>query len=340
MKPLRKKGPRSKIILSPQHLLGYIEIPKAGCSSIKLEFAKLLELGIDKMRVHEHTPGQFIHSKSDFSDYFIFTFVRNPFSRILSAYKSKIMPDQRVTDKLINGVPIPFYKRYGNKLYGGMSFKNFVKQLEHIPDNNADKHFVSQCHLLRDVNDNPLYDYVGKLESIGSDFKKMKDLHNIPLDTIGHFVENKTSGSHYSCYYDEEMIRIITKRYAEDLEIFDYKYENLYPETFKDPQARHRKFTANWTNKNIHLNLKIENKLIHKGIFVLQTYNEFTNPDKTKFHLKWKEVKIEPTENKNLKSLSFNIPNLKNHKTLSIIHRNRTNKTNYWTRVISRESVQ
>ena len=78
MEILRKPDPISNIILLEEHKIGYIPIPKSGCSSIKFAISEFLNLGIPKKRIHADLKMKKIIKKSDYPDYFIFSIVRNP----------------------------------------------------------------------------------------------------------------------------------------------------------------------------------------------------------------------------------------------------------------------
>ncbi len=110
---------------------------------------------------------------------FFFTFVRNPYARVLSAYTDKIK--RNATSKYIyqfNGVL--------NKISGkDLSFEEFVKITSKIPDRLTDYHLKSYGEL---IEGNGLkMDFIGKLEDFEKDwsfisnllgFDKVKNLKN------------------------------------------------------------------------------------------------------------------------------------------------------------------
>lgn len=240
MEFLRKPNTKPGIIFVESEKFGYIPIPKAGCSSIKYEISKLLNLEFQKKEVHAAMK-PFMRrdfSKEELKDYFIFSIVRNPFSRILSAFTSKVTPFKgKNTPFLVNGVQKALNVFYGDSFYGGMTFKQYLKNLSEIPDEYADEHFRSQHTFVFDTNSNQLADYVGKLENLGEEIRYLNEKFNFPFENIGHF-GNRSIHKHYSYYYDDEMIDIMKKRYVKDLELFEYQYEDLSNGTFRDPRVR------------------------------------------------------------------------------------------------------
>lgn len=285
-------NPKTKLILLDNHKIAYIEVPKAGCSSIKLEFSKALDMNIEKSTIHKSIPKVEILHREDYKDYFIFSFVRNPFSRILSAYKSKILPDRRNTTQVRNGVHKRLFHLYGKRFYGGMTFKEFVTEVCEIPDEYADIHFISQAYLLFDSQTKePLFDFCGKLENMSSDFAEMNQIKAMPFESIGHF-GNKTSSDHYSMYYDNEMVRKMVKRYKADFRNFDYRYDNQNPSIFKDPMIRDRRIDLFQNKEKSRFRISLEKDYPHKdeGYFYMHLYKRNNPDEKQKITFNWNYI--------------------------------------------------
>ena len=159
-------------------------------------------------------------------DYFQFAFVRNPFSRLLSAY----------LDKVQNQNDIPFYDQFI-----GLSFKGFLKKISQLDldkvrsdcntFNLIDKHVAPQNLII------PLekLSFIGKQESFETDFRFICD--KIGLDYNFNYVTahkqpgsdpeklNTTKHKHYTEYYDDETREIVAEKYAKDIEHFGYKFK-------------------------------------------------------------------------------------------------------------------
>ncbi len=86
---------------------------------------------------------------------FIFTFVRNPYNRILSSYLHKIERDKK--NYLFGGV----MKNIKNK---DISFEEFVKAINNIPDKFLDAHFMSYSLLIKE--NAPHIDFYRKTRNI------------------------------------------------------------------------------------------------------------------------------------------------------------------------------
>jgi chondroitin 4-sulfotransferase 11 len=150
----------------------------------------------------ECNPNNEIKKNSD--DYFSWSFIRNPYARIVSAYQNKIV------DK----------HEFGLEQFRSIdSFREFVFELNNIDLTISDRHI------------RPLYtflpksiDYIGRVENIQNDFDVVCNeigLKNVKLPHV-----NKSVNKHYSSYYDVDTIKLIKRLYQKDLELFEYKFEN------------------------------------------------------------------------------------------------------------------
>jgi len=126
----------------------------------------------------------------DYNTYFKFGFVRNPFSRMLSAYRYACQ--WSVTD----------------------SFKDWLLWLteDHVLLNKYCNQldYVAGC------------DFVGRLENLQNDYDLIRDKVGLPRIELPY--KNTTKHKHYTEYYDEETKQIVAEKYAKDIEYFGYKF--------------------------------------------------------------------------------------------------------------------
>ena len=136
---------------------------------------------------------------------FSFAFVRNPFSRMVSAWKCQ-------------WVSCNEYK----------TFKDFV--LYFLPESNSIT-FFRWSHVmpftdtrmkLFNSNGNQLIDFIGKVENLQEDFNIICDKIGIPQQQVPH--NNATKHKRYTEYYDDETREIVAEKYAKDIEYFGYKF--------------------------------------------------------------------------------------------------------------------
>ena len=162
-----------------------------------------------------------------FPNYFTFSFTRNPYTRLKSAYNDKlkryaeiVMPN--VVDELGQGEGGLTKKQYQQKLMQRITFRQFVKGVcsEHLY---GDQHWVPQYDRLRP--DLCQYDYLGKLENYKKDITAI-------LEAIGINQKNQPElptrlnaapdPNLITDYYDDVLIRLVSIIYQKDFDVFGY----------------------------------------------------------------------------------------------------------------------
>ena len=165
-----------------------MHIPKCAGSSINQQL-ELKSIGFSG-----HAPMSY---HSEYSNYFSFTFIRNPYDRIVSAYKyfRKLKEGHR------------WYKR--NKIISDaanqMDFKEFVN---HIPDfmklmKREEGSFESGIHFqpFYYFLDEPV-EYIGRFENIQHDYFNIRSRINLSLKNLPK--TNSTNNSNYRELYIEQ----------------------------------------------------------------------------------------------------------------------------------------
>ena len=152
-----------------------------------------------------------------YRDYFKFAFVRNPWDRLVSCYKSKLV--QRGTGLRMG--------RYGNvSLRRGMAFEDFAKAVCRIPDELSNHHFRSQHVTVCDEGPGRavLADFVGRFENLKEDFGLVAE--RIGLETgLPHAGSSRSQNPpSYRDFYDERLARMVGERYREDAALFGYSF--------------------------------------------------------------------------------------------------------------------
>jgi len=145
-------------------------------------------------------------NESKWNTYFIFTFIRNPYDRIVSGWN------------YINKFNIPFksYINLGNYASSYNYWHVFMSQTRHIIGNNGK---------IR-VN------YIGKFENLENELKII--LNMIGFNKINHvpFFKNKKSHDNYKKYYDEDTAKKVNLLMNEDFTNFEYDKELFYETSF------------------------------------------------------------------------------------------------------------
>lgn len=136
-------------------------------------------------------------------DYFKFGFTRNPWDRMVSVWKNKVIDGHQT------GV---------DDLRKFKDFKAFLKKACEKNLENCDNHIKLQTVMLPWEHLN----HIGDLYSLNEDFKMICDKLGIELQQIPH--ENKSEHKHYTEYYDAETKQIVAEKYAKDIDCFGYKF--------------------------------------------------------------------------------------------------------------------
>lgn len=231
----RRAANRGDIIALREHRALYFAIPKAANSSLKAACADLLraQLG-DRYRADlKHAPfrdpearralndeGVLLWSidTSQYGDYFKFTFVRNPFDRLVSCFVNKLREPGRDSKNYRDGVHLAL-TRYGC-FRAGMSFHEFALAIVDIPDDQADRHFESQHRFVTDDEGTLLVDAVGRFERLAEDFDRFFAGRLGAQVELPHLL--RSSRGPFEGYYDDDLRNRVRERYAEDFELFGY----------------------------------------------------------------------------------------------------------------------
>ena len=144
---------------------------------------------------------------------FSFTFVRNPWDRLVSAFK------------WLNSGGCNRYDRMDADKYLKGFRNDFTGFVRHFNTNDTileQLHFKQQYKWICDDDDKILVDYIGKFENLQEDFNIICDKIGIPKQQLPH--NNKTKHKHYTEYYDDASREIVAKIYTKDIEYFGYEF--------------------------------------------------------------------------------------------------------------------
>ena len=222
MEPIRKVA-----LVPPDRSFLYVVVPKAANSTIKRALWKMQSVDVDDgsaMDALHAGPGPY-DSLGDLSAAelravleggatFRFTFVRNPFGRLASTYRNKVL-------RLNGNRATRFLEGLGLRPDATPSFSDFVRRVASLSDAGADWHWVSQhrsamVHLID-------YDFIGRVENFEKDFRSVLDRIGAPQGV--HSPEqnlNQTQALGGAGLFTEELAEIAYRRYRTDFEIFGY----------------------------------------------------------------------------------------------------------------------
>ncbi|ESX82521.1 sulfotransferase family protein [Mesorhizobium sp. M0142] len=203
-------------LFDPDHGFFYNRIAKSANSTVTINLAQLkfrekFQLaGAKKQLLQSDTllrPSQLTVDQVDsISNVFAFTFVRNPYSRVLSAYLDKVATGKKNIGKRGN---IPTFCEFCDLLEDGWLY--------------ADLHWAPQTSSL--VMPTSEFDFIGRVENFAEDFQKVWDRISggRQISNTIHRSQSRTDAtSKADDYYDKRSRGIVSSLYAEDFEAFGY----------------------------------------------------------------------------------------------------------------------
>ena len=196
----------------PDKNLTFISIPKTACSSVKASIAN--RDFKDDNSVHRAALGLHRHFNPH-SGYFRFSFVRNPFDRLVSCYVSKYRHDAEMGNKYL---AFNYYMlRFLSKDRG---FERFTKLVCVIPKRLAEEHFRPQfASLYR--RGKCIADFIGKFENLEADYEPIRQKHGFA--PLKHY--NKSGKGDWRDYYTPKTAKMVYRKYRKDFETFGYQDE-------------------------------------------------------------------------------------------------------------------
>ena len=151
--------------------------------------------------------------KYKYESYYHFVFVRNPWSRLVSLYKDKFKRSKDPGEGIM--------RPYEIQNVHLMKFEDFVKFLENIPDGYCDLHFLPYHYHINLQKT----DFVGKLENFEDDMRYVLNIiapdRHIEIPKLN---SSKYGEESYRDYYTDETRDIVARKYAKDIELFDYQF--------------------------------------------------------------------------------------------------------------------
>ena len=197
----------------------FIHIPKtAGCSVTRGLFFQEIsdeQKGLGHININWYKKHL---SEESFENYFKFTFVRNPWDRVVSAYSYLLQGghgceyNKYITEK--------YLKNYNSFEKFVLSLKDPVRARELKSESN---HFRPQYVYICNNKYTIMVDYIAKVENIQTDFEYIADKLKIPNASLPF--ENKSNHKDYrDMYTSEEMINIVSDLYYNDIKFLKYKF--------------------------------------------------------------------------------------------------------------------
>lgn len=198
-------------MINHKHKLIFIHIPRTGGTSIERALN-----GRDWFNVHAPSKHLTAHTaKKIYSEYwdryFKFTFVRNPWDRMVSMLKYG----------WFYGVKINQGKKISLDDYFD-KFKKVEYDERFFNSNQFSDYNTIEGSIYKNIFGEDM-DFIGKFENLEEDFSKICLINNIKNKKIPH-IEKSHNRKQYHNYYDSRSRSLIEEKYYKDIELFNYEF--------------------------------------------------------------------------------------------------------------------
>lgn len=203
----------------------YVANPKAACSTLKLILSKAEhnDPGFIPKSLHNRkhlpllTPNKLTRKEQDAlfdGSYYLFSFVRHPFKRALSAYTDKVLGNKKQKREILETMD-----KADEKLNYPISFDDFVSVIAGQDPATLNPHWRPQT--LNLATDLINYDFIGKLENFPDDVAIVRRQLKLPDFGIPH--KNRKSQQATAVQtVSPDTRQKLEKLYATDLQAFSY----------------------------------------------------------------------------------------------------------------------
>jgi sulfotransferase famil protein len=224
--------PRGKVDylthISRRHHAVFVEVPKAGCTVVKRVMRHSEHAGApfdQSVSVHDRARSPLAAPLRDGFDLdevfgpdgsmFRFSFVRNPYSRVLSCYLEKIAGEQWLRE-----LRLP---RLGFAPDEHVSLAAFLERVADQPMAEMDIHWAPQAVLLS--LGRVTYDFLGRFESFHADLSAV--IARVGFDAPEHLLHQRSAHTTNARdkvmeYYDDRTLRLVRHIYRADFDRLGY----------------------------------------------------------------------------------------------------------------------
>jgi len=209
--PANTSSPTLKPFLDTKSI--FVHIPKA--AGISISFSLYGRKTGDHRTIGDY---KLSLSKKEFDQAFKFTFVRNPWDRVLSAYSYLKQGGRNKNDQKYAHENLSRFK----------SFEEFVINWLNRANVESELHFKPQYRFLTTCSSKPEIDYIGRFEKLNRDYQQIRQNLGIGDELKNYNNFQKESDSDYRKYYNDRTKEIVRKVYWEDIEMLEYSFDKNY----------------------------------------------------------------------------------------------------------------
>lgn len=198
-------------MISHKYKLIFIHIPRTAGTSIEKALC-----GKDWLRIHSPSKHLTAHSAKKiyaeyWNEYFKFSFVRNPWDRMVSLLKYGWFYGVSLDTKKILRP-----EKYFNK------FKKIEYDTRYFNYSQFNDYKNIEDAIYQNIYGEEM-DFIGRFESLEEDFKTICEINNIKNLALLH-IEKSPNRKEYREYYDNNVKQLIEQKYKKDIDKFNYEF--------------------------------------------------------------------------------------------------------------------
>lgn len=186
----------------------FIHIPKVAGTSI----TEAISAGTGR---RTHLPWYVYYSANPlfFSQAFKFSFVRNPWDRVFSAYEYLRLGGNQMGDGRTSAA-VRTYDTFDNFVVRGLGEGRFRNHLLFLP----------QAEFVLNGDGDLAVDFVGKFETLDEDFATVAKTLGIMQRTIPKRNSSRQRNAYQANYKSEKSISVVSEIYKQDICAFSYRF--------------------------------------------------------------------------------------------------------------------
>jgi hypothetical protein len=239
-KALQNTTPRQllySINISPRYRYVYLDNPKTGCSSLKsaLVELELRDAGSDldcyDWKAYHNPNVSPLRRLTDLgvadplsylasSGFRFVTFVRNPYDRLVSGYRDKILRNRPQKREILRALGYAM-----DALETPVSFEDFVRAVVVQTDYEMNPHWrVQASQTLYELLE---FSFVGRFERYEADFAAFFQSLGLPPEQTPSLRHLNPSGERdgFKGYFTDELRALVYQRYKQDFDYFGYSQD-------------------------------------------------------------------------------------------------------------------
>lgn len=206
-------------MISHKYKCIFLHIPRTGGTSIETAIVGKNWWSVNPQTKHLN----FISAKKIYSkywdEYYKFTFVRNPWSRMLSLtkYSTSKPPHDNIYPvqvDVLNRIKTNLFFDYFSPVEYDPRFFHANQFEEYKP--------FDQAHYRNIIGDE--MNFIGKFENLQEHFEIVCDQIKMPCKELPHVEKYKLDCSHYQDFYDDEQRDLVYNKFKFDIEKYEYEF--------------------------------------------------------------------------------------------------------------------